>query len=60
MREPFEAYLYSADRQGSLLLGLGDTEEEAMADARREIEDACLDIEPGSTIEVEEVECPEE
>jgi hypothetical protein len=47
----------SADRQGSLWMGIGDTEQEALADAKREIEDQGMVVdEDGYFIEAELIE----
>jgi hypothetical protein len=47
----------SADRQGSLWMGIGDTEQEALADAEREIKDQGLVVdEDGYFLEAELIE----
>jgi len=43
----------SADRQGSLWMGIGDTEQKALADAEREISEQGLARQEGDSLEAE-------
>jgi hypothetical protein len=51
----FTTYLVNADKQGSMLIGEGHTVEESIANARQEIENAGIEVEPDSTLETEEM-----
>ncbi len=45
----------SADRQGSLWMGIGDSEKSAIADAKREIAEQGLEMEDGDSLVAEVV-----
>jgi len=46
----------SADRQGSLWMGIGDSEESAIADAKREIAEQGMARQNGDALEAELIE----